>query len=293
MRIAELFKEKKTVLSFEIFPPKRNDPVETIYETIDALKDLSPDFISVTYGAGGSTRGHTVEIASHIQQNCGINALPHLTCCTSTRREVEEVLGQLEEAGVKNILALRGDLPKEADAFPLTGQYQVARELIEHLNVRGGFCLGAACYPEKHQEALSRNSDIKHLKAKVDAGAEFLISQLFFDNDLFYDFMERVDLLDIKVPITAGIMPMLNRKQIARTVELSGCTLPKKFLRIMERYEHDPVAFREAGMAYAIEQIIDLMSWGISGIHLYTMNKPDSARIIVESISAIRHSLNR
>lgn len=293
MRIAELFKEKKTVLSFEIFPPKRNDPIETIYETIDALKDLSPDFISVTYGAGGSTRGHTVEIASHIQQNCGINALPHLTCSCSTRREVEDVLGRLEEAGVENILALRGDLPKESDAVLLPGQYQVARELIDHVKARGGFCLGAACYPEKHQEALSRNSDIKYLKAKVDAGAEYLISQLFFDNELFYDFMERVDLLDIKVPITAGIMPMLNRKQIARTVELSGCTLPKKFLRIMERYEHDPVAFREAGMAYAIEQIIDLMSWGISGIHLYTMNKPDSARIIVDSISAIRHSLNR
>lgn len=293
MRIAELFKEKKTVLSFEIFPPKRNDPVETIYDTIDALKDLAPDFISVTYGAGGSTRGHTVEIASHIQQNCGINALPHLTCSCSTRREVEEVLGRLEEAGVENILALRGDLPKDSDAALLPGQYRVARELIDHVKARSGFCLGAACYPEKHQEAISRNADIKFLKAKVDAGAEFLISQLFFDNDLFYDFMERVDLLDIKVPVTAGIMPMLNRNQIARTVELSGCTLPKKFLRIMERYEHDPVAFREAGMAYAIEQIIDLMSWGISGIHLYTMNKPDSARIIVDSISAIRQSLNR
>lgn len=293
MRIAELFKEKKTVLSFEIFPPKRNDPVETVYETIDALKDLAPDFISVTYGAGGSTKGHTVEIASHIQQKCGINALPHLTCVTSTRREVEEVLGRLEEAGVENILALRGDLPKDQDSAPLLGQYKVARELIDHVKARGGFCLGAACYPEKHQEALNRNADIKYLKAKVDAGAEFLISQLFFDNELFYDFMERVDLLDIKVPVTAGIMPMLNRNQIARTVELSGCTLPKKFLRIMERYEHDPVAFREAGMAYAIEQIIDLMSWGISGIHLYTMNKPDSARIIVDSISSIRQSLNR
>lgn len=293
MRIAELFKEKKTVLSFEIFPPKRNDPVETIYQTIDALKDLSPDFISVTYGAGGSTKGHTVEIASHIQQNCGINALPHLTCATSTRREVEEVLGRLEEAGVENILALRGDLPKDTDGESVLGQYKVAKDLIEHVSARGGFCLGAACYPEKHQEALSRNSDLKFLKAKVDAGAEFLISQLFFDNDLFYDFMERVDLLDIKVPVTAGIMPMLNQKQIAKTVELSGCTLPKKFLRIMERYEHDPIAFREAGMAYAIEQIIDLMSWGISGIHLYTMNKPDSARIIVDSISAVRQSLNR
>ncbi len=293
MRIAELFKEKKTVLSFEIFPPKRNDPVETVYETIDALKDLAPDFISVTYGAGGSTKGHTVEIASHIQQNCGINALPHLTCASSTRREVEDVLGRLEDAGVENILALRGDLPKESDGIPVLGHYQYAQELIEHVKARGGFCLGAACYPEKHQEAISRNADIKYLKAKVDAGSEFLISQLFFDNDLFYDFMERVDLLDIKVPVTAGIMPMLNRNQIARTVELSGCTLPKKFLRIMDRYEHDPVAFREAGMAYAIEQIIDLMSWGISGIHLYTMNKPDSARIIVESISAIRHSLNR
>lgn len=293
MRIAELFKEKKTVLSFEIFPPKRNDPVETVYQTIDALKDLAPDFISVTYGAGGSTKGHTVEIASHIQQNCGINALPHLTCLTSSRREVEEVLGKLEDAGVQNILALRGDLPKDAGPDTVNGQYAYAKELIEHVKARGGFCLGGACYPEKHQEASSRNADIKHLKAKVDAGAEFLISQLFFDNELFYDFMERLDLLDIKVPVTAGIMPMLNRNQIARTVELSGCSLPKKFLRIMERYEHDPVAFREAGMAYAIEQIIDLMSWGISGIHLYTMNKPDSARIIVDSISAVRGSLNR
>lgn len=293
MRIAELFKEKKTVLSFEIFPPKRNDPVDTVYQTIDALKDLAPDFISVTYGAGGSTKGHTVEIASHIQKNCGINALPHLTCVTSTRREVEEALGSLEAAGVENLLALRGDLPKDAAGSTENGHYTYAKELIEHIRARGGFCLGAACYPEKHQEALSRNSDLKHLKAKVDAGAEFLISQLFFDNDLFYDFMERIDLLDIKVPVTAGIMPMLNRNQIARTVELSGCSLPKKFTRILERYEHDPIAFREAGMAYAIEQIIDLMSWGISGIHLYTMNRPESARIIVDSISAVRGSLNR
>lgn len=293
MRIAELFRQKKTVLSFEIFPPKRNDPVETVYQTIDALKDLAPDFISVTYGAGGSTKGHTVEIASHIQQNCGINALPHLTCLTSSRREVEEVLGRLEEAGVENLLALRGDLPKDVGEEPIQGHYSVARELIEHLHGRGGFCLGAACYPEKHQEASTRNGDLKHLKAKVDAGAEFLITQLFFDNELFYDFMERMDLLDIKVPVTAGIMPMLNRNQIARTVELSGCSLPKKFLRILERYEHDPIAFREAGMAYAIEQIIDLMSWGIAGIHLYTMNKPESARTIVESISAVRGSLNR
>ncbi len=293
MRIAELFKEKKTVLSFEIFPPKRNDPVDTVYQTIDALKDLAPDFISVTYGAGGSTKGHTVEIASHIQKNCGINALPHLTCATSTRREVEEALGRLEEAGVQNVLALRGDIPAGWEGLADGNHYTYARELIEHLRARGGFSLGAACYPETHQEALSRNSDLKHLKAKVDAGAEFLISQLFFDNELFYDFMERLDLLDIQVPVTAGIMPMLNRNQIARTVELSGCSLPKKFLRILDRYEHDPVAFREAGMAYAIEQIIDLMSWGISGIHLYTMNRPETARIIVDSISAVRGSLNR
>jgi len=293
MRIGDIFKEKKTVISFEVFPPKRNDPVETVYQTVDALKDLKPDFISVTYGAGGTNKDNTVEIASHIQNNCGINALAHLTCMSSTRREVEEVLGKLEEAGVENILALRGDRPKDDPGLLLPGQYQYARELIAHVNARGGFCMGAACYPEIHQEALNRNSDLKHLKEKVDAGADFLISQLFFDNEIFYDFMERIDLLDIKVPVTAGIMPMLNYKQIAKTVELSGCSLPKKFKRIMDRYEHDPVAFHEAGLAYAIEQIIDLMSWGISGVHIYTMNKPEATRAIVESISSIRSCLNR
>lgn len=291
MRIADMFKEKKTVISFEVFPPKRNDPIETIYSTIESLKDLHPDFISVTYGAGGSTKSNTVEIASYIQNQCDITALAHLTCASSTRREVEEVMGRLEENGVENILAMRGDLPQ--DGSEVLAQYQYARELIDHIHARGGFCLGAACYPETHQEALSRNSDIRYLKEKVDAGAEFLISQLFFDNELFYDFMERLDLMDINVPVTAGIMPVLNAKQVGRIIELSGCTLPKKFKRILERYEGDPAALREAGIAYAIEQIIDLMSWGVSGIHLYTMNKPDAARTIIESISAIRTSLNR
>lgn len=289
MLIRDKFKNKSPLISFEIFPPKREYPVETIYSTIDALNDMKPDFISVTYGAGGSTKDTTVDIASFIKNKYDLSALAHLTCLTSTKGEVEETLKSLKSKGVRNILALRGDYPEGAGPdYVGPDHYRYAKDLIAHIKRNDDFCIGAACYPEKHLECESLEKDLVYLKEKVDAGVDFLVTQLFFDNETFYSFKEKTDKLGINVPMIAGILPVLGKKQVERIVELSGCSLPKKFLRILEKYEYKPEALKEAGIAYAIEQIIDLLSWGIDGIHVYTMNRPKTTRRIIESITNIR-----
>lgn len=281
MKISKLF-PNKPILSFEVFPPKRTASVDTIYNTLDQLQNLHPDFISVTYGAGGSENCKTTfEIASAIQNQYQIESAAHLPCIGLTKEDVLLQLKKLENAGIENILALRGDLP--SNAIP-KGDFLHASDLITFIREHGDFHILAACYPEGHTESDSIVSDMRNLKIKVDAGADQLITQLFFDNDCFYRFRERCQLSGIHVPIEAGIMPVTNKKQIERMVSLCGASLPKKFTAMMERYEHDPESIRDAGIAYAVDQIVDLIAQGVDGIHLYTMNNPYIATRIYESI---------
>ncbi|MFA7573250.1 MAG: methylenetetrahydrofolate reductase [NAD(P)H] [Lutispora sp.] len=289
MKIKELFK-KSPVISLEIFPPKPEAPIDTIYNTIDALSDLKPEFISVTYGAGGSSKSHTVQIADIIKNKYGIEALAHLTCVNSTAAEIEDILQRLQDSNIENVLALRGDKPQGTSASEVQkSEYKYAKDLIAHVKSFGNFSIGAACYPEVHIEAEDNISDLLNLKAKVNSGADFLITQLFLDNNFFYDFKEKLDLIEVNIPISVGIMPVINKKQIERITSLCGTSIPVKFKRILDKYENNPEALKEAGIAYATEQIIDLLSYGVDGIHLYTMNKPEVARKIIDQISNIRN----
>jgi len=291
MKIRDMIANGNPTVSFEIFPPKSTYPLETVFETLDSLKDLKPDFISVTYGAGGSTKGNTVDIASRIKKDYGIEAIAHLTCCTSSKERVQETLASIKESGIENILALRGDIPEALlNDKKWNPEYRYASELIDEINAFGDFSIGAACYPEGHVESKNRVDDLKNLKRKVDHGADFLITQLFYDNELFYQFREKMDLVGVDKPVIAGILPVLNIKQVKHIQKISGCNLPPKFLRILERYEHDPESLQEAGIAYAVDQIIDLLSYGVDGVHIYTMNKPDPTRRIMESIGSVRRA---
>lgn len=283
MKTNGLFKEK-TVLSFEVFPPKRDYPVETIFRTLDGLKGLGPDFISVTYGAGGQTKDFTLEIASAIKNEYHIESVAHMPCINLSREEALLLLEQLRQGGIENILALRGDL--SPDFTPKT-DFVHASDLAAFIRENGDFNVIGACYPEGHNEAGGMVEDIRNLKVKVDAGVSQLISQLFFDNDYFYSFLEKTELAGIDVPIQAGIMPVVNRKQIERMVTLCGVQLPKKFVRVMERYGDRPEAMRDAGIAYAIDQIVDLIAQGVDGIHLYTMNNAYVAQRISEAVSSL------
>ncbi|NLJ91186.1 MAG: methylenetetrahydrofolate reductase [NAD(P)H] [Clostridiales bacterium] len=291
MKIVDKFKKVKPLISFEIFPPKADSPVTTIYDTIDDLYNLDPDFMSVTYGAGGSTKDKTVEIASYIQNRYNLTSLAHITCISSTKDEIDMILNSLKDNNVRNIMALRGDYPKDPNVVLPTNRYKNSAELIQHIKDTSDFCIGAACYPEKHPDAKDLDSDIDFLKRKMDAGADFFTTQMFFDNEAFYDFYDLTAKKGINVPITAGIMPILNKRQVNTVKNLTGNAVPKKLMRVLERYENDPEALREAGMAFAISQIIELLSWGVDGIHIYTMNKPDNARKILSSITAIRSVL--
>ena len=289
MKIRDLFQQKKTVMSLEIFPPKLDSPVEVIFDTLDALSGLSPDFISVTYGAGGKAKDRTLEIAAKIKNEYRIASVAHLTCISSTKEQIRDSFRTMKASGIENVLALRGDIPEDPDFdFPNPLQYEHASDLVAEARAETDLCIGAACYPEGHIDAANKVQDIKYLKAKVDKGVDFLVSQLFFDNELFYRFMDEIDLAGIDVPVAAGIMPVLNKRQIVRITQLSGCSIPPKLQRILDRYEDNPAAMKEAGEAFAIEQIIDLMAWGVRGIHLYTMNKPETARRIMGNIEAIR-----
>lgn len=285
MKLSSLFGKGRTVLSFEVFPPKKNSPIETIYATLAELKDLSPDFISVTYGAGGNAADtSTCDIAAYIQNTLGIPSAAHLTCVYSTKESVLERLEQFKERGIENILALRGDVNPD---IPRLHDFEYASDLTRFIKENGDFHVSGACYPECHMEAASFAEDIKHLKIKVEAGAEHLMSQLFFDNDTFHKFREMAEIAGINVPIEAGIMPVTNKKQIERMVSMCGASLPAKFSKVMQRYENNPEALRDAGIAYAVDQIVDLISSGVDGIHLYTMNNPYVARKISESVRSL------
>lgn len=285
MKISSLFNKEKTVFSFEVFPPKKTSPIETIYKTLDELKGLSPDLISVTYGAGGNVANTTTcDIASYITKTLGVPSVAHLTCVYSTKEGVLEQLAQFKERGVENILALRGDINPE---IKRKHDFEYASDLIRFIKENGDFGVSGACYPECHMEAPNMADDIRNLKIKVEAGADHLVSQLFFDNNTFHSFREKLAIADINVPVEAGIMPVINKNQIERMVSMCGASLPAKFTKIMQRYEHNPEALRDAGIAYAVDQIVDLISNGVDGIHLYTMNNPYVARKISESISSL------
>jgi len=282
MRTSEIFKNK-TVLSLEVFPPRRTAPVDIIYDTLDELRGLNPDFISVTYGAGGSENNSaTLEIASAIKNHYAIESVAHLPGIYLTKGDVLEMLDGFRQQGIENILALRGDISPEC---PPKQDFNYASDLISFIKENGDFNIIGACYPEGHIECGSLIEDIRNLKIKVDAGTDQLITQLFFDNSYFYSFRERALLAGINVPIEAGIMPVVNKKQIEKMVTLCGVKLPRKFTAMMEKYENNPIAMRDAGIAYAIDQIVDLLAQDVDGIHLYTMNNPYIAQKIYAAIS--------
>ena len=287
MGIHHLFKKGRPVISFEIFPPKQTSTIDTIYDTLVGLYDLKTDFISVTYSAGGKGASDhvTCDIASIIQNKYHITPLAHLTCVNSTKEEILQNLKRLQENQIENILALRGDIRPDVEP---KHDFEHASDLTSFIKKYGDFSISGACYPEVHCESNDAVSDILNLRKKVDAGAEHLISQLFFDNNAFYSFLERARIAGISVPIEAGIMPVVNKKQIERMVSLCGASLPQKFVKMINRYDGHPEALRDAGIAYAVNQIVDLIANGVDGIHLYTMNNPYTARKICESIASIR-----
>ncbi len=285
MRISQLFGKGKCVFSFEVFPPKKNMPADTIYNTLDSLKDLNPAFISVTYGAGGTNGDNiTCDIASHIQDKMGLVSAAHLTCVSNTKADIDAILDDFKAKGIENILALRGDINPER---PPKHDFEYASDLIAYIKERGDFHISAACYPECHLDSPDIITDIKHLKEKQDAGAEHMMSQLFFDNSHFYSFLEKARIAGITVPIEAGIMPVTNKRSIERMVSMCGASLPSKFTRIMAKYENNPEALRDAGIAYAIDQIVDLAASGVDGIHLYTMNNAYVAEKISAAVSGL------
>ena len=286
MKIIDRMLEDRVNISFEVFPPKTDATYDKVLEATNEIAKLKPSFISVTYGAGGGTSKNTVKIASHIENDLGVNSIAHLTCVSSTKDEVHRVLEDLKANGIQNILALRGDIPSDA-AFPMPGHYKYASELIEDIKTRGDFCIGAACYPEGHVETEHKADDIAHLKHKVDSGVDFLTSQMFFDNSIFYNFLYRIREKGITVPVLPGIMPVTNGKQIARICKLSGTILPQRFHAIVDRFGDDPKAMQQAGIAYATDQIIDLIANGINNIHIYSMNKPEVAAAIMANLSEI------
>ena len=293
MYIRNIFaNKKKAVLSFEIFPPKKDSPIETVYTTIEGLKNLQPDFISVTYGAGGSNKDRTVEIASLIKQKYGVESLAHLTCISSTKDEIEKIVSLLRENGIENILALRGDLPQDPNfVFPTPLHYHYASDLVYQLKQKKCFSIAGACYPEGHVECSNLEKDINYLKRKVDAGLDLLITQLFYDNEKLYSFLDKIKQAGINIPVAAGIMPLISKNQVERCLTFSNAVLPPKITRILEKYGDNTPVLTEAGIYYATEQIIDLLSSGIDGIHIYTMNRPEIARGIVENITDFRNLL--
>lgn len=283
MKVREIF-NNKTVFSFEVFPPKKTSSIDVIYQTLDELRDLHPDFISVTFSAGGSGNAQfACDIASRIKES-GITPVIHLPCINYTKDEISATLAEINKRGIENILALRGDINPD---IPPKCEFAHASDLITYLREHGDYDIAGACYPECHPDSDTLDEDIDNLKKKVDAGADHLITQLFFDNDSFYDFLDKVRAKGINVPIEAGIMPVVNKNQIERMVTTCGASLPRKFVKIMQRYEHQPEALRDAGIAYAINQIVDLAASGVDGIHLYTMNNAYVARKISEAVSGI------
>lgn len=290
MNIKEQLQQKKPLISFEVFPPKKEGDLDTIFENIRVLEDLNPDFFSVTYGAGGSTKDTTIDVAEYISSR-GFNGLAHLTGLTSSKEEIQEIIASLQKKNINNILALRGDYPEKSDA-EIKKDFRYASDLIKFIKKQGDFAIGAAFYPETHIESENYHEDLHNLKRKVDSGVDFLISQLFFDNNLFYKYLAKFNHYGINVPVIAGIFPVTNARQAKRVVELTECSFPEKFKRILYKYADNDAALREAGIAFATNQIIDLLSWGIDGVHIYTMNRPDVAEEIMNNIKNIRKALN-
>ncbi len=287
MKIKDLFYTNKPVISMEVFPPKPKSPRSSVFSTIEAVVDLEPGFISVTYGAGGTSRDYTVEIADLIKNKYGLETLAHLTCVGTGKDEIQGMLSSLKDKNIENILALRGDLPE--DAGDRKYDYTYAKDLIAHIKVTNNFCIGAAWYPEGHIDCASLDLDVEHLRQKVDSGADFLVTQLFFDNDFFYRFRDKVAAAGINCPVSAGIMPVINKKQIERITSLCGATIAPRLQRIMETYEGDLASLRAAGVDYAMEQAHDLLSQGVAGIHLYAMNRPEVARQILSSLKDFKN----
>lgn len=286
MRLTELLKSDEVTISCELFPSKQGAQLENYKKIVKEMADLKPAYMSVTYGATGGTSDYTVELANEVCNVNHIPALAHLTCASSTKEKVASVIAELKEHKIENILALRGDIPQNAE-FPLPDQYKHASELIADIKAQGDFCIGGACYPEGHPEAQTIYEDLDHLKEKVDAGCEFLTTQMFFDNNILYNFMYKALKKGIDVPIVAGIMPVTNAAQIKRITSLSGNMVPPRFLAIVDRFGENPEAMKQAGIAYATEQIIDLIANGVNHVHIYTMNKPDIAGAILDNLSQI------
>lgn len=286
MKIIDRLKEDGIHISLEVFPPKTDAGYDKVVTAVDAIAGLNPAFISVTYGAGGGTSKNTAKIASRIKNDLNVLSLAHLTCASSTKDEVRKVIGELKEQGIENILALRGDIP-EGMTFPDTDRFRYAYELIEEIKKHGDFCIGAACYPEGHVENEHKEDDIRYLKQKVDSGVDFLTTQMFFDNDIHYNFLYRIREAGITVPVLPGIMPITSASQMKKSQELSGTVFPRRFLAILDRFGGSPAAMKQAGIVYATDQIIDLLANGIKNIHIYTMNKPDVAAAILGNLSEI------
>lgn len=285
MKITDIINKDAPSVSFEIFPPKRDTTLKSIDATLDILADLNPDYISVTFGAGGSVNNNlTVELSKKIKQNYGIEPVVHLTCLTHNKQDIDAIIEQLNDADIHNILALRGDHNPELE---IKDDFKYASDLVAYIKKKGDFCVSGACYPECHLESKNRIEDILNLKKKVDAGAECLMSQLFFDNNLFYSFVENCRIAGINVPIHAGIMPVVNKAQIERMVTLCGASLPDKFRKILNRYEDNKEALFNAGMVYAVNQIVELLASGVDGIHIYTMNNPVVAKRICDEIRSL------
>ena len=285
MKIIDIIKSPKPTLSFEVFPPKTSQNFESVRMAVEEIASLKPDFMSVTYGAGGGTSDFTADIAANIQDNYGVPTLAHMTCVSSPREHVHRVTDTLKEKGITNVLALRGDIPAGFDLA--NADYHYASELIREIRERGDFCIGGACYPESHPESKDSMTDLAFLKEKADSGCEFFTTQMFFDNAILYNFIYRARAAGINVPIVAGIMPVTNAAQIKRIMAISGAALPQHFVRIVERYGSDPAAMMQAGIAYATAQIIDLFANGVPAVHVYSMNKPEIARRIMENVSHI------
>lgn len=289
MKIINILKNNKPSLSFEVFPPKNDTAFESVKHATNEVAKLKPAFMSVTYGAGGGTSKYTLDIAESIKKQYGVPSLAHLTCVSSTKETVHERIQAMKDAGIENVLALRGDIPHDMEGQTRDNwHYQHAIDLVRELKESGAdFCIGGACYPEVHPESHNQTDDIKHLKEKVDAGCEFLTTQMFFDNNLLYNFLYKIREAGITVPVVAGIMPITNANQVERAIKLSGSFMPQRFKSIVDRFGDSPDAMKQAGIAYATDQIIDLFANGIENVHVYSMNKPDVAEKIQANLSHI------
>lgn len=289
MKLNELFKQEKLSLSFEVFPPKTDTSFESVKEATEEIAKLRPSFMSVTYGAGGGTSKYTLEIAKNIKETYGVSTLAHLTCVSSTKETVKERIMAIKDAGIKNVMALRGDIPEEKMGEDRSNwDYRYAVDLIRELKETDpDFCIGAACYPEVHPESANQKEDIRHLKEKVDAGCDFLTTQMFFDNNLLYNFLYKIREAGITVPVIAGIMPITNANQVERAIKLSGSFMPQRFKSIVDKFGSHPKAMMQAGIAYATDQIIDLYANNIMNVHVYSMNKPEVAKRIQGNLSDI------